>query len=81
MKNETVGTENQEGKVGLTAATLPWWAKVLIAEHVKSAFPPSASHSIHHCSDRKFSTNTTSPSFSDLCPDCIKKNSAPQGGN
>ena len=52
MKNEMVGAKQMEGKAGLSAVALPWWAKVLIAQHVESSFPVSGSHHVHHCSYR-----------------------------
>ncbi|MFH0985387.1 MAG: hypothetical protein V1882_07600 [Candidatus Omnitrophota bacterium] len=67
MKNETVGAKKVEGKAGLSAARLPWWAKALIAQQIESSFPASASHHIHHGS--KF------------CPESSAKIQTSQGGN
>lgn len=76
MKNETVGAKKLEGKAGLSAATLPWWAKALIAQHSESSFPASTSHHLHHCSYcgcALISTSATYPYAFDLCPDCHER--------
>lgn len=82
MKNETIEIGKLEGKVGLTAATLPWWAKVLIAQHAEEAFPMIGPRHLHHCSSCGcvlISTRIAYQYFSDICPECSRKNS--QGGN
>jgi hypothetical protein len=76
MKNETVVKGKAEGKTGLTTTTLPWWAKVLIAQHVEAAFPAIDPHHIHHCSDCGcvlISTRIAYQYFPDVCPDCSNK--------
>ena len=84
MKNETVEKKETERKAGLSAATLPWWARVLIAQHSEAAFPMVDTHHIHHCSDCGcvlISTKVAYQYSSDCCLDCSKKNRSPQGGN
>ena len=84
MKNETVEKGKLEGKVGLSAATLPWWAKVLIAQHVAATFTTASPHHIHHCSDCGcvlISTSIASQYVSNLCFDCSPKKRISQGGN
>lgn len=83
MKNESVRKVNLEEKAGLTAATLPWWAKVMIAQHSSAAFP-NMPHHIHYCFDCGcvlISTKTAYPYFSHLCPECSTKKQISQGGN
>jgi hypothetical protein len=83
MKNEMVEIERLEGKVGLTATTLPWWARVLIVQHAEAAFPAVDPHHIHHCSDCGcvlISTRIACQYFSDCCEECSKKRLS-QGGN
>jgi Zn finger protein HypA/HybF involved in hydrogenase expression len=84
MKNETVEIGKLEGKVGLTAATLPWWARVLIAQHAEAAFSAINPYHLHHCSDCGcvlISTNIAYQYFSNRCPECSKNNRSFQGGN
>lgn len=87
MKNQTMqAEENKEkvGKVGLTAATLPWWARVLIAQHSEAAFPSMNPHKIHHCSDCGCVLISTSIAYQysfGHCPECSTKKRTSQGGN
>jgi hypothetical protein len=84
MKNEMIGIERSGGKIGLTAATLPWWARVLIVQHTEAAFPEVDPYHIHRCSDCGcvlISTRIAYQYFSDSCPECSKKNRSFQGGN
>ncbi len=84
MRNETVGVEKLDGKVGLTAATLPWWARVLIVQHAEAAFPGRHSHFTNYCADCGCvlcATNTACQDFSDHCLECSEKNRSSQGGN
>jgi len=83
MNNETVGQAKSEGKAGLTAATLPWWAKVLIAQHCDSAFPMACPHQVHHCSHCGcvlISTRTAYRFSSGVCLECGSRKNAPKGG-
>ncbi len=76
MKNEMNKMGNGEGKAGLTEATLPRWAKVLIARHTEALFPSSVPHVINHCSDCGcvlISTSIARQYFSDLCPECSQR--------
>lgn len=84
MKNETMVNGKLEVKAGLSAATLPWWAKALIAQHVASSFPSTRPHQIHYCYDCGcvlISTNITSQYASSLCFECSPKKRTSQGGN
>ncbi len=84
MKNETVEKGKLEVKAGLTAATLPWWARVLIAQHSEAVFPSAERRHIHHCSDCGcvlISTRIALQYFSDRCPECSTKNQKSKGGN
>ena len=83
MENEMGEISKAEGKAGLTAATLPWWAKVLIAQHSESAFPTVCPQHIHHCSDCGcvlISTRTASRFSSGVCLECEARKDAPKGG-
>ena len=87
MKNEMNGIREAEGKVGLTAATLPWWALVLIAQHTGEGIPSYHSRHMHHCVDCDcimICTNKECRNFQMSCPECSKhstKNQKSQGGN
>ena len=84
MKNETVGAGKREGKVGLSVATLPWWARVLIVQHSEATFHSIDPHYVHHCSDCGcvlISTKIAYQYFSDVCPECSKKIQSSQGEN
>lgn len=84
MKNETMANRKPEVKVGLSAATLPWWAKALIAQHVAASFPSEKNYKIHHCAHCDcvlISTNITSQYASGLCFECSPKKRTSQGGN
>lgn len=89
MENKMViETEAAAEKVGLTAATLPWWARVLIARHTEAAFPSFAVHPvIRHCRDCSRAVVSTDPYYSHRsarCPECASKNlknQTSQGGN
>jgi len=84
MKNETVEIEKSEGKVGLTAATLPWWVRLLIAQRVEIVFPKGDSHFTNYCADCGcvlIPTNTAYQDFFDHCLECSENNRSSQGGN
>ena len=83
MKNETNDIRQAEKKAGLTAGRLPWWARVLIAQHAKAAFRTTESYGVHHCSDCGcvlISMSIVYQYFSCLCPECSKKIQSTQGG-
>ena len=84
MKNQTIEIEKTEGKIGLTAATLPWWARILIAQQAAIAFPRVHSHHLRHCHDCGCVLITTSMAcqyFFDRCPECSIKKQKSKGGN
>ena len=85
MKNETVvEVEKLERKAGLTSATLPWWAKVLIAQHLGQEIPPRPPRHVHHCLHCDCIMVCQYRECRDLqmcCPECNKKNRSSQGGN
>ena len=51
MKNEMAGTGKSEGKAGVMTATLPWWARILMAQHSDAAFSKVAPHDSPFCRD------------------------------
>lgn len=84
MKKEIGKIRNAEGKAGLTAATLPWWAKVLIAQHSGAGIPSNHLRHMHHCVNCDcvmICTNKECGNFQISCPECSKKNRSSQGGN
>lgn len=84
MENKMIEKEKLEGKAGLNTAILPWWARVLIAQHTEAAFPTADRRHIHHCSDCGcvlISTNMAYQYSSGLCPECSTKKQKSQGGN
>ena len=87
MKNETLGIEKLERKVGLSAATLPWWAKVQIAQHTGEGIPSYHSHHRHHCIDCDcimICSDKECRNFQMSCPECSEsrtKKPISQGGN
>jgi hypothetical protein len=83
MKNEIIEAKCSEEKVGLIATTLPWWAKVLIAQHSRRAFPTNDSHYCHHCSDcgRILISAKSAYQYSNLCPECTQSVQSSKGGD
>lgn len=72
MENKITGTIKHENKVGLTTATLPQWARILIAQHI-------ASHILHHCSNCGCAIILTAEAYQFapvLCPECSMKKSS-----
>ncbi len=83
MENKTVEKGKQGRKAGLTTMTLPWWARVLIAQEVDAAFPVIDAHIIWHCSvcgPLLISSKFPYLYFSDICPECSTENRSTQGG-
>jgi hypothetical protein len=86
MKKEMINRNaTKEVKAGLTAATLPGWARILIAEHSKVSFPAARPlHVLHHCADCGCTMILTSTAYQiapDFCPECSTKKQRSQGGN
>lgn len=86
MKNETVRTGKSEGKAGLTVATLPWWAKALIAQRSGEGIPSHHLRHMHHCVGCDCVMICTNKeckifSFSMSCPECSKNKRSSQEGN
>jgi hypothetical protein len=82
MINEKIEIGAEKRKVGLNAATLPWWAKVLIVKHSHDAFPVEESSNDRpclNCGRVMAFTKVAYQYFSNLCPECTQKNRSYQG--
>ena len=60
MKHEISKIKDKGGSVGLTAATLPPWARLLIAKRLEEALPSLDARQIH---DFIFFNNVLTPSL------------------